>query len=167
MEIQTERLLLKKYGVHDKTRFLALFTDEKVMKRVDEGVLSKIAAEKLFNRILNDDFKRIRKIWAVATKADESFTGHVFIGQRPSSENDWEIGFILAENPWGNGFATEIARALIGFGLDSMNLKEIYATVDDDHVRSINVLKKAGMKFIRYEFDKQGKYSVYGLRKTG
>ena len=44
-------------------------------------------------------------------------------------------------------------------------LLEIYATVDDDHQASIRVLEKAGMKFSDYEFDEQGRFSVYSIKK--
>jgi len=49
--------------------------------------------------------------------------------------------------------------------LEELNLPTVYATVDDAHSASINVLEKSGMKFERFEFDDDGRFSVYTIKK--
>jgi RimJ/RimL family protein N-acetyltransferase len=44
-------------------------------------------------------------------------------------------------------------------------LREVFATVDDDHSASIRVSEKTGMKFERFEFDDDGKFSIYSIKK--
>ena len=165
MEIQTKRLWLRKYKAQDKSDFVALFTNEKVMKHVDTGIFSRAKAEKLWKKILRNDLKLTHKIWAVTKKENGRFLGHALINRRPSNKKEWELGYILSEKNWGNGFATEIAKALVKYSFDHLDLKEVFGTVDDDHFESIKVLKKASMKFFKHEFDSQGRFSVYRIRK--
>jgi RimJ/RimL family protein N-acetyltransferase len=159
--METERLFLKFYATTDKADFIALFTDSMVMKHVGEGVLTKAQAEafwqKLFEKLYPQDFK----IWAVFAREDSRYVGHTGIYPRPTRKEDWEFVYFLNRNSWGKGYATEIARRIIKYGFEELKLPEVFATVDDDHLASIRVLEKSGMKFERYEFDDDGRFSVY------
>ena len=74
---------------------------------------------------------------------------------------------MLREEDWGKGFATEIARRLIEYGFGELNLPEIFATVDDENLASHRVLEKAGMNFKEYEYDEDGRFSVYSIKSEG
>ncbi len=163
--METERLFLKFYVATDKADLIALFTDAAVMKHVGEGVLTKAQAEiwwqKLFERLYPQDFK----IWAVFAKENSRYVGHAGIYPRPTRKEDWEFVYFLNQKSWGKGYATEIARRIIEFAFKDLNLREVFATVDDDHSVSVRVLEKAGMKFERFEFDDDGQFSVYSIEK--
>ena len=163
--METERLFLKFYVATDKADLVALFTDAAVMKHVGEGVLTKAQAEiwwqKLFEKLYPQGFK----IWAIFTKEDSSYIGHAGIYPRQTKMEDWEFVYFLCRDAWGKGFATEIARRIIEYSFEELNLPEVFATVDDDHSASIRVLEKAGMKFERFEFDDDGRFSVYSIRR--
>lgn len=47
---------------------------------------------------------------------------------------------------WGQGYATELARYAIEFGLRDLSLDEVLAFVRPAHTASRKVLEKAGMK---------------------
>jgi RimJ/RimL family protein N-acetyltransferase len=93
------------------------------------------------------------------------YVGHAGIYPRPTKKEDWEFVYFLCRDAWGKGYATEIARRLVEFAFEELSLTQIFATVDDEHLVSIRVLKKAGMNFQNYEFDEQGRFSVYSARK--
>ncbi len=61
--------------------------------------------------------------------------------------NDKEawIGYCLNRKYWGQGYATEAARALLDFGFDHLQLHRIYATVDPRNNSPSQILKKIGM----------------------
>lgn len=165
--IETKRLLLKNYEENDNEYLLKLFTDKEVMKHVGDGVLTYEDAEKLWNKLLEKLYSNgKRTIRAIFAKEDLRYVGHASLRPRPEKKEDWEVSFILRKEEWGKGFATEISQKLIEFGFDKLNLSEIFATVDDDNFVSINVLKKSGMKFKQYEFDKQGRFSVYSISQN-
>ncbi len=54
---------------------------------------------------------------------------------------------------------------MLEFAFEELSLREVFATVDDDYSASIRVLEKAGMKFERFEFDEDGRFSVYSIKK--
>ncbi|NMD57477.1 GNAT family N-acetyltransferase [Tsukamurella conjunctivitidis] len=56
-----------------------------------------------------------------------------------------ELGYSLSPAAWGNGYATEVARLLIGIGRDRLGLVRIAATCDVDNLASSKVLDKVGM----------------------
>jgi len=164
--LETERLLLRIYKEKEKADFIALSTNEKVMKYVDIGVFTKEKAETLWTKLIEDFYPNGKDtIFAVFAKDDKRYIGHAAIRPRPSKKEEWEISYMLKSEEWGKGFATEIARGLIQFGFEELNLLQVFATIDDENFDSIKVAEKAGMEFLRYEFDDQGRFSVYSVKK--
>lgn len=162
---ETERLLLKLYGEADKDEFIRLFTNPDVMKYVDKGVLKVEKAEMLWKKLIYDFYPQgFDTIYAVFEKQNARFIGNSSIRPRPSKKEDWEIGYVLKPEAWGKGYATEIARGLIKFGFEELKLPEVFATIDDDNLDSIKVAEKAGMSFLHYEFDEDGRFSVYSVK---
>jgi RimJ/RimL family protein N-acetyltransferase len=66
---------------------------------------------------------------------------------------------------WGKGFATEITRSLITHGFEELKLAKVVATIDDENLDSIKVVEKAGMGSSHYEYDEDGRFSVYEIKK--
>jgi Acetyltransferases, including N-acetylases of ribosomal proteins len=161
--LETERLFFRGYEKSDKENFIGLFTDEAVMKYVGDGVLTLERAEafwqKLFEKLYPDGYD----IWAVFSKENSEYVGHAGIYRRPNHSDEWEFVYFLKREAWGKGYATEIARRLVRFGFEDLNLQEVFASVDDEHTASIGVLKKSGLKFKRYEYDENERFSVYSI----
>lgn len=163
--METERLFFRRYEAADKSHLINLFTDAEVMKYVGDGVMTEAQAEVWWRKLFAKFYPQNLRIWAVFTKADARYVGHAGIYPRPSRKDDWEFVYFLKKDDWGKGFATEIARAIIEYGFEQLNLSEVFTSVDDEHTASIRVMEKAGMKFNRYEFDEDGRYSVYSAKK--
>jgi RimJ/RimL family protein N-acetyltransferase len=164
-ELETERLVLKAYAEKDKTDLVNLFTDAEVMKYVGEGVMTVEQAEEWWLKLFNKFYPQNINIWAVFAREDGSYIGHAGIYPRPTKREDWEYVYFLRRDAWGKGYATEIARRLIEYGFEDLKLPEVFATVDNDHPASIHVLEKSGMRFLRFEYDEEGSYSVYSVKK--
>lgn len=163
-QLETKRLIIKPYTEKDKTDLINLFTDPAVMKHVGDGVMTEERAEDWWRKLFDKFYPNGLNIWAVFTK-DNVYAGHAGIYPRPAKEEDWEFVYFLRRDVWGKGYATEIARKIIEYGFEDLNLREVFATVDNDHPASISVLEKAGMSFLRYEYDEEGSYSVYSVKK--
>ena len=164
--METERLIFRQYQEEDKDALIQLFTDVDVMKHVGDGVVTTEEVEKIWTNIFEKYYaKNINSIWIIFAKDDNRHIGHATLSPRSTKKEDWELSYILRKEEWGKGFATEIARKIVDYGFNEIELNEIYATIDDDHFNSIKVLEKIGMKFERFEYDEQGRYSVYVLSK--
>jgi RimJ/RimL family protein N-acetyltransferase len=55
------------------------------------------------------------------------------------------IGYAIHPDYWGQGYATETVRQLLGFGFGNLNLHRIYAPVTPANTASARVLEKVGM----------------------
>lgn len=58
-----------------------------------------------------------------------------------------DFGYILGVKYWGNGYATEAARAVVAAAMNLANVHRVWATCHPDNVASIRVLEKAGLCF--------------------
>jgi RimJ/RimL family protein N-acetyltransferase len=58
------------------------------------------------------------------------------------------LGYWIAEDYWGKGYATEAALAMIAFAFDILKLPEVTANALPDNQRSIRVLEKAGLRHV-------------------
>lgn len=164
--METGRLTLRRYAEEDKANFIKLFTDAEVMTYVGDGVLTREQAEAFWQKLFEKLYPQNFNIWAVFVKEDSSYIGHAGIYPRPARKEDWEFVYFLNRKSWNKGYATEIARKIIEYGFKELSLPEVFATVDDVHSASIHVLKKAGMSFKNYEYDKEGRFSIYSIKKV-
>ncbi|MBN1399922.1 MAG: GNAT family N-acetyltransferase [Anaerolineae bacterium] len=67
---------------------------------------------------------------------------HSYLGVRDT----YEIGWIIAREHQGRGYATEAARALIDYGFGRMKLHRIVATCNPENAASWRVMQKLGMR---------------------
>ena len=69
-------------------------------------------------------------------------------GIRRKPDNDWEadIGFELAPEYWGRGYATEAARAIVDFGFRELELHRISSWCIADNAASARVLERVGLR---------------------
>lgn len=58
-----------------------------------------------------------------------------------------ELGYWIAEEYWGNGYAKESAEILIKRAFDDLKVKTIYATYRIGNTQSKRVLEKLGFKY--------------------
>lgn len=59
-----------------------------------------------------------------------------------------ELGYWLDQSAWGQGFATEAARALVAFAFNELGLDELRSGHATDNPASGRVLKKLGFRHI-------------------
>jgi len=87
--------------------------------------------------------------WAVALKSTGELLGTVLlIPLRDEAEQptqDFEIGWHLKYEAWGQGYATEAAQVLLRYGFDTLHLTEIYAVANPKNERSLQVMHRLGM----------------------
>lgn len=93
-------------------------------------------------------------LWAVELRQAVEMIG--VTGLRHLADGpEIEVGYRFLERCWGNGYATEAARAAIAFGLDELRLERIVAVTLPGNRASRRVLEKCGLSFV-------GVMHVYG-----
>src|SRR5690606_29035008 len=120
-----------------------LMTNEKVMTFTGYRSAQKIDfIESELNRWIKENSDQVF-YWCAENKKNQQFIGW-FMLKKTISEF-YEIGFMLSENSWNQGFATEIAKEVINFAKTNLHLKKIIASTSIENKASIHVLEKLGM----------------------
>jgi RimJ/RimL family protein N-acetyltransferase len=86
-------------------------------------------------------------VWAITTKQDK-LVGTVLVVPLPGPDErptaDIEVGWHLHPDSWGNGYATEAARAAIDREF-AAGATEVYAVIREGNARSVAVARRLGM----------------------
>ena len=86
--------------------------------------------------------------WAITRKGDGQFIGQCNIDALPDTD-DMELSYLLGKPYWGQGFATEAARAAVRFGFEHTAWDRIVAAVVPANVASRRVLDHLGFVYDR------------------
>lgn len=78
---------------------------------------------------------------------------HILVKTEPEDLHVPEVGYMLARQYWGYGYAREAALACLRFGFTSLALPEIFACIKVGNTRSLAVAERLGMRVCGY-FDK-------------
>jgi [ribosomal protein S5]-alanine N-acetyltransferase len=143
----TARLLLRPFTADDVDDILALDGDPRVMRYINGGIPgTRDDAQATVGRILRRYVEHPGTgAWRVARRDDARFCGWVSLKHADTSP-DIEIGYRLMHHAWGQGFATELARAMVRRGFDGLALERIIGVTDPDNAASQRVLRKIGMR---------------------
>jgi RimJ/RimL family protein N-acetyltransferase len=146
-ELRTDRLRLRRWLPSDRVPFAALNADPQVMEHFP-ALLSREESDTLAARIEAHFDQNGFGLWAVEIPNVASFAGFVGLST-PSFEAHFtpcvEIGWRLASEQWGHGYATEGARAVLTFGFRTLALREIVSFTVPDNMRSRQVMERIGM----------------------
>jgi RimJ/RimL family protein N-acetyltransferase len=150
-ELRTERLYLRTWEPSDRTPFAAMNADPRVMEHF-EAPLTADGTDALIQRIERQFEADGFGLWAVDIPGVTPFAG--FIGlYRPNFDAHFtpcvEVGWRLAAEFWGRGYATEGAREAIRFGFETVGLDEIVSITVPGNQRSRRVMEKLGMTCTR------------------
>jgi RimJ/RimL family protein N-acetyltransferase len=147
-EIRTSRLRLRRWCSEDRAPFAALCADPVVMEHFP-STLSTTESYAGIDRIEAHFLRHGFGLWAVEIPGITPFAG--FIGLCiPSFQAHFtpcvEVGWRLMSAHWGKGYATEGARAALGFGFHRLGLGEIVSFTVPANLRSRRVMERIGMR---------------------
>jgi RimJ/RimL family protein N-acetyltransferase len=147
-ELRTSRLLLRRWRCEDREPFAALNADPVVMEHFP-APLSREQSDDLVDRIESGLEGRGWGLWAVEVPGETGFAG--FVGLNPATFDApftpaVEVGWRLAREHWGRGYATEGAGAALAFGFDTLALDEIVSFTAHGNSRSRRVMERLGMR---------------------
>jgi RimJ/RimL family protein N-acetyltransferase len=80
---------------------------------------------------------------------------------------DLGLYYALSTEVRGRGYATEAARALLGFAFDGLRLCRVVANTNYDNLPSQRVMQRLGMRLYRNAFDQPEWFQVLGILERG
>jgi RimJ/RimL family protein N-acetyltransferase len=143
--IRTERLLLRRWREADRQPFAAMNADPAVVEHL-QGPMSRERSDDFVDRIEAHWDARGWGLWAVEVPDVAPFIGYV--GLWPAdyvTSGMVEVGWRLAREHWGHGYATEAARAALEYGFTTVGLAEIVSFTVPRNERSLRVMERIGL----------------------
>jgi RimJ/RimL family protein N-acetyltransferase len=145
--LRTDRLLLRHWRESDLVPFAALNSDPAVMEFMAKP-LDRAESDAMVARVRGHFARHGFGFWAVEAPGVAEFVGLVGLAI-PAFEAHFtpcvEIGWRLAREHWGRGYATEAARAAIRSGFEQLGLEEIVSFTVPTNSRSRAVMERVGM----------------------
>ena len=146
--LTTPRLRLRQWREEDLAPFAALNADPQVMEFFPK-VLTRAESDAVAGRIRDHFARHGFGLWAVEAPGTVPFMGFVGLAV-PSFEAHFtpcvEIGWRLAREHWGHGYATEAATAALAFAFGDRALEEIVAFTVPANIPSRRVMGRLGMR---------------------
>lgn len=146
--VKTERLLLRPWKKEDLEPFALLNADPRV-REYFPGLLTREESDNSV-KLISEHIERFGwGFWAASLLHTGEFIGFIGLQDVPFTTHFTpavEIGWRLAFNHWGRGYATEGALAALQYGFDRLDLKEIVSFTAVQNKRSRQVMEKIGMR---------------------
>jgi len=146
--LSTERLVLRRWRDEDRKPFAHLNASTTVMEFFP-AVLTRADSDAFVDRIEAQFDTRGFGLWAVEVGGGPPFIGFVglSVAEFPAPFTPAvEVGWRLAEEHWGHGYATEAARAALTFGFSTLGLTEIVSFTSLSNRRSERAMERVGMR---------------------
>ena len=149
--IKTERLLLRELLPSDAEGMFELDSDPEVVKYTGDTPLTHIDQSRQRIESVRQQYQDFGiGRWAAVLKDTNEFIGWAglkYINELNGRKNNYDLGYRFLKRHWGKGYGTESAKAFVNYGFNQMHLKCISAYADVEHVASVKILEKCGLKF--------------------
>ena len=146
----TERLLLRGWRDDDRAPYATLNADPEVMEHFP-ATLTAEQSNEMVDRMVAGWQQRGYGLWAVEVRETNRFIGFVGLSS-PTWEMPFtpciEVGWRLAREAWGRGFAPEAARAALVWGAEHLDPPrgEFVSFTTVGNTKSRRVMDKLGMR---------------------
>lgn len=168
--IETERLLLREYVLGDAEDLAKICNNYNIYKYTS-NIPYPYEKQNAISYItyLKENPESKNYVFAITDKNSSTLYGSISIGVNKS--NIGEIGYLVGEEYWGKGIATEATKAIIEYGFNYLNLHKLFARHLEENTASGKVMQKSGMFYegiLKDHMLKENKYHnvvYYGIIK--
>lgn len=145
MRLLSERVQLDPLEPKDLDPFTELHLSDVVTQYLSPPrPLTEAESFRLFCQVLGHERVRGFGYWAVRRRSDHAWLGVVGLWF-PEGWPGVELGWRFAPDHWGNGYATEAARAAFDYARESLHLTELISIIHTDNERSMRLARRLGM----------------------
>jgi RimJ/RimL family protein N-acetyltransferase len=145
--LETPRLILRPWRDSDVEHWVAMCADARVMEffpGIEDRSRAEAGASRVREALNRDGFGW----WVLEIKGGAEFAGVIALQEIPFEAHFTpaiEVGWRLRYDQWGNGYATEGARAAIDYAFNKLGRGEVVAITAKINTRSQRVMQRLGM----------------------
>lgn len=147
MELITPRLKIREFRPDDFDAICEIDSDPRVC-HYEPAVLTAEQVQYRLEGALEWAQESPRNIYklAITIPPNDRVYGRLSLKASNSAIREWEIGWTLHPGIWGNGYASEGARALLGYAFYQLNAHRVVAICHAENIASIRVMERIGMQ---------------------
>ena len=142
------RVLLRRWRDDDRAAFAEMNADPRVMEFF-RGHLTRAESDAMIDGIEAHFDDHGFGLWAVEVPNVAPFIGFAGLSTAKFKAHFTpciEVGWRLAFQHWGQGYATEAARVALGYGFETLAIPEIVSFTSTANLRSRAVMERLGMQ---------------------
>ncbi|WP_419893206.1 GNAT family N-acetyltransferase [Oceanobacillus kimchii] len=164
--LHTTRLTFRPYCDDDFPFLQSLLQDPEVVRFIGDGSVKDDKASNAFLQWVYDTYKYGNGLGLhVLINKQNERVGHAgLVPQTVEGKSEIEIGYWIAKNHWGKGYATEAAQALFAFARKNMKVDRVISLIQHENTASCNVAKKLMMKVEKEIILKDKVVCVYSVQ---
>jgi ribosomal-protein-alanine N-acetyltransferase len=167
--LETERLTFRHLVSCDLDELYRLYRDPEIRRYYPEGTLTYEETRQELEWFLHGHPQHPELgLWATLLKPDGKFIGRC--GLLPwviDGQYEVEVAYMIAKEYWGQGLGTEAALGIRDYAFNRLGFSRLVCVIEEDHIASIRVAEKIGMKFERHEVDDKGPFLLYSIEREG
>lgn len=151
--IETDRLILRPLKIEDAQAVYQWVSDERVAKYMVYNTYTSLEDAVEWLTMLQEPDEEYH--FGFVRKEDGLLIGSGSIGPESERKEFWAFGYNFRYDCWGNGYATEAAKAMIKFANDQFGVMKFSSSHAEPNKASGRVMEKCGLHFVKYgEFKK-------------
>lgn len=146
MELNTQRLILREFRQND---FEAVqeYESNPETHRFERAIPGNDAIQAQLDNALTGAHEdpRTHYCFAITLRPADVAIGRLSLSLNISDIREWEIGWTIHFNYWGNGYATEAAKRVLTFAFEELHAHRVVAFCNVLNAASTRVMSKIGM----------------------
>ncbi|MBC5811202.1 MAG: GNAT family N-acetyltransferase [Candidatus Eremiobacteraeota bacterium] len=147
--IQTERLRMRRLGQQDVDALFAMFQDPGAM-RYYPGLKDRAETQAWLDWSERSWAEHRTGFFALERLSDGAFVGQCGpLPQHVDVRFDYEVGYLLASEHWGHGYATEAARGARDWVFRTFDADRVVSFIDPRNAPSIAVAERNDMRLLK------------------
>lgn len=172
IELETERLLLRRTTEEDYEEFFYLQLNPKLRKYLGTTKIGnnpeknkKYFSEDKYNQL---DYYR----WTIERKEDGKILGTIYLNIHSERARSAGIDYWIREDDWGKGYTSEASKRILEFAFDTLNINRIESSGSKNNAGTWRVMEKIGLQYegvrkdgIFYYYGGLEDLVIYGLTK--
>lgn len=146
--LETERLWLRQFCASDLDSYARITGDAQTMRYVAGGrAFDRDQARRSLGYLLAHWQIRGYGPWAAEERATGALVGRIGL-YRPDVWPGLEVGWLVARERWGEGLATEGARAAVAYAFTVLGAQRLISAIEPENRASIRVAEKLGERYV-------------------
>ena len=151
MNIQTDRLKLRKFTLQDIDRIFEITREDFILKWMPDWGMSRKELTDLLNWYIScyNDPENMRTMLAVELIETSETIGMIGCGHKAEVDDEIEMAYFISEKYAGKGYMAEAASAFSKWVLENKKIDYLMAIVEPDNIPSEKIINKCGFKKVR------------------